>query len=780
MKREMPKVLMLASVASMVGQFNMHNIRLLQEMGYEVHVACNFKEGNTFGRVHSDRLWQLLGDLRVVRHQWDCPRRISSAARCVRAYRQLWELTGRYHFEWMHCHSPIGGALARIAAHLRGIRVIYTAHGFHFYIGAPVKNWLLYYPVEKLLSYWTDVLVTVNREDCCLARQYMRARKVCYIPGIGIESSRFQTKRGKQQSHDRLCSTYHIPQEAVVILSVGELNKGKNHQIVISALAGLLRQDVYYLICGQGSLKKELQQYADSLGVGSRLRMPGYQEDMPQIYQGADLFVFPSLREGMPVALMEAMAAGLPCVVSDIRGNRELIGSADLEGCAALEQKELCAGCGGIRYAPDDHRQLQRSLELLLEDEQLRTKCGMRNQRKILKYDRAVVEKRMKRIYDGAAEPKAKPEERNHAGKAGTVKVSVIVPVYNAVPYLRECMDSLIQQSLSDLEIICVDDGSTDESSSMLLEYAAQDSRIRVIQKKNTGYGHTMNVGIEASSGEYIGIVEPDDLVLPDMYRRLYQIAAGLQLDIIKADFYQIRDSAGTKKQERRCLAKKRQYYGRVLDPGRHMEIFQFVMNTWAGIYRRDFLETFHIRHNETPGASYQDLGFWFQTFCQAKRVYFLNEPFYRYRLDNPASSIHSRQKVYSICAEYAFIYDFLNRHPELKERYLYIYHWKKFHDYQFAMGRIGEEYRSGFLKRFSLEFREAEDAGELDKSYFESGDWRMLQQIINAPERFLAAFVWQETWYRVRYYLRHYGLKNTLIKLGKKAVHKAVQTEAD
>ncbi len=371
------KILMLTSVASMVDQFNMSNIRLLQEMGYQVHVACNFVKGNTCDADHIWKLQQVLDQMQVSWHQWDCPRSVFDMAACVRAYRQLLKLTGRYRFDGIHCHSPIGGVLARLAAHRRGIRVIYTAHGFHFYKGAPVRNWLLYYPVEKLLAYWTDVLVTVNREDYQFAKRNLKAGKIFWIPGVGIDVKKFSAHA--RQREEAFCKCFDIPKNALLLLSVGELNKGKNHRMAITALSALGRKDVFYLVCGQGALAKRLQRYADRIGVGAQVRFPGYQEDTPCIYRNADIFVFPSKREGMPVALMEAMAAGLPCIVSDIRGNRELVPFA--------------------RIDPKQPGQLAGMLSLLLGDQQLRIKYGRSNQKKIRGYSQKAVERRMRRIY---------------------------------------------------------------------------------------------------------------------------------------------------------------------------------------------------------------------------------------------------------------------------------------------------------------------------------------------------------------------------------------------
>lgn len=382
------KVLMLASVASMIDQFNMPNIRLLQEEGYQVHVACNFVEGNTCDVKRIRELKSTLRQLGVRQHQWDCPRNLYPPIQWFRAYRQLWNLTKQYHFAWIHCHSPAGGVLARLTAHQRRIAVIYTAHGFHFYKGAPLINWLLYYPVEKLLSYWTDVLVTINREDYQLAKRSMKAGKVYFIPGIGIDTAKFRKPSGAEaqalldKERKKIRARYGIPEDAVLFLSVGELSRRKNHQAVIAALAAAGRTNLYYLICGQGKLREELKRQAKKLGIADRVIMPGFLQDVVGLYRSADIFVFPSLQEGMPAALMEAMAAGMPCVVSDIRGNRELIDRR-----------------GGIKFPVSDLGRLKDAILYFADHSSERDVCGRYNQEAIAGYSTEEVQKRMRVIY---------------------------------------------------------------------------------------------------------------------------------------------------------------------------------------------------------------------------------------------------------------------------------------------------------------------------------------------------------------------------------------------
>lgn len=389
------RVLLLASVASMIDQFNMQNICLLQEMGYQVHVACNFRQGNTCDGVRLKKLCRKLKHMHVIWHQWDCPRKVFPVRSCLHAYRQLWRLTGRYGFAWVHCQSPIGGALARCVVHKRGIRVIYTAHGFHFYHGAPLKNWLCYYPVEKLLAHWTDVLVTINREDYFFARCRLSAGRVVYIPGIGIDIKKFACmEKSPETDREAVCRAYGIPKEAFLLLSVGELSRRKNHKDVITALARMRRRDMHYLIGGQGEQREALHAYAKKLGLDAYVHFLGFQENVGRLYRAADIFVFPSEQEGMPVALMEAMAAGLACVVSDIRGNRELI-----TGTHRLSSGVYVC-CGGMRYQPGVIAQLQEALETMRTDHGFRERCGRYNRRRVLPYSQEAVGMRMRAIYN--------------------------------------------------------------------------------------------------------------------------------------------------------------------------------------------------------------------------------------------------------------------------------------------------------------------------------------------------------------------------------------------
>jgi len=327
-------------------------------------------------------------------------------------------------------------------------------------------------------------------------------------------------------------------------------------------------------------------------------------------------------------------------------------------------------------------------------------------------------------------------------------KVSIVIPIYNVENYLLTCLNSVVNQTLEDIEIICVNDGSTDNSLSILEEFAKKDNRIKVISKQNSGYGHTMNLGIDKSNGDYIGIVEPDDCVALDMYEILYKKATEHDLDFIKADYCKFEGEGFEKEKESVKfsyieLSKDKSYYNRIVNPQEDIEPFNFVMNTWAGIYKRAFIEKYNIQHNESPGASFQDNGFWFQTLSLARKIYFLNEPFYLKRNDNFASSVKSKGKVFTMCEEYEFIRNFLDNNPKIKEdsalksKFTEIYQKRRFGNYLVTLDRIDKRCRGIFLQKFHEDFSLAEKNKELNKELFSKKSWYFLQLIINNPKRF-------------------------------------------
>lgn len=314
-------------------------------------------------------------------------------------------------------------------------------------------------------------------------------------------------------------------------------------------------------------------------------------------------------------------------------------------------------------------------------------------------------------------------------------KVSIIIPTYNVEMYLEECMDSVIHQTLKDIEIICINDGSTDNSLYILEQYANRDDRIIIINKENGGYGIAMNIGLEKATGEYIGIVEPDDFVSATMFEELYLKAMENDLDFVKADFYRFkRNETGDMELVYNHLSKNPEDYNQIFNPSVTPEAMCFIMNTWSGIYRRSFLEEYHICHNETPGASFQDNGFWFQTFVFAKRAMILDKPYYMNRRDNPNSSVFSSQKVYCMNVEYDHIRDIIMEYPELWERFRGMYWYKKFYNYMGTLRRIEDEFKEEYILRFSAEFQRGFALGEIDETVFSENTWKKIELLISHP----------------------------------------------
>lgn len=380
----MKRVLMLASVASMIDQFNMPNIALLQKLGYEVDVACNFIEGNTCSDERVAELKQKLQDMHVRCFQIDFARNIKHMGQNMRALRQVEGLMKQNGYAFCHCHSPIGGVVARIAGHRTRTKVIYTAHGFHFYQGAPVMNWLVYYPVEKMLSRWTDVLITINHEDYKLAKKKFKMKKLTYVPGIGIDTQREGlSQKEKEEKRKEL----GIPQDAFLITNAAEFTPNKNQKTVIEAIEQLHNPNIYFVMCGIGEKKAELEQYVKEHGLEEHIRFVGFRNDLHEILQTSDCFVLSSFREGLSVALMEAMAEGLPVVCSRIRGNVDLIKD----------------GKGGILVSPRNKEDYEAAFRKLYEMKHKELadfqRMGQINAEKVQGFGRKAVECVMENVY---------------------------------------------------------------------------------------------------------------------------------------------------------------------------------------------------------------------------------------------------------------------------------------------------------------------------------------------------------------------------------------------
>jgi glycosyltransferase involved in cell wall biosynthesis len=324
----MKHALIIASVASHIKQFCMNDAHILQEMGYKVDVAANFQNGNAIDDETIKAFENALTAEGIDHYQINFTRDIKNLGEMHQSYKELADLLAGHSYDLIHCHTPIAGFLTRFCAkkyRKSGTKVLYTAHGFHFFKGAPTKNWLLFYPAEKLCAKWTDVLITINQEDYALAKAKFHPGSVKYIPGVGIDLEKFHPGKFSQETIQATREHLGLSDGQKMLLSVGELTPRKNHELVIRALGSMQDLNLQYFICGCGELQDYLTSLIETLGLKDNVHLLGYRTDVDLLYACADLFVFPSKQEGLPVALMEAIASGTPSIASNIRGNRELL-----------------------------------------------------------------------------------------------------------------------------------------------------------------------------------------------------------------------------------------------------------------------------------------------------------------------------------------------------------------------------------------------------------------------------------------------------------------------
>ncbi len=353
-------------------------IKSLIEEGHTVDVAANELAGRSpvpeFYKDLGCRVFQLPHTRKPLN---------KSNLRSIKIIRELVE---REKYDVVHCHTPIAAACTRLACRkLRknGLKVYYTAHGFHFYKGAPLKNWIIYYPIEKICSYWTDVLITINREDCQRAQKKFHAGQIAYVPGVGVDLSRFEKPDPSQTAQIR--EELHLPSDAILLVSVGELNENKNQSVVIKAIAEIPDPRIHYALAGKGFKQDDLHALAESLHVGDRVHLLGYRRDVPTLYAAADICVFPSIREGQGIAAIEGMAAGLPLIASDNRGTRDFL----------TEKNALICPYYDVHAFAD-------AIRRLADDAELRARMGSENLALCRQFDVSVINETMRALYQNA------------------------------------------------------------------------------------------------------------------------------------------------------------------------------------------------------------------------------------------------------------------------------------------------------------------------------------------------------------------------------------------
>ncbi len=387
----MRKVLLVATVGGFVSQFEMNDVRLLQDKDCEIHYASNF-DNNVY---HLEE--KIYERNHIKKHNVSIAKSPFNISKNYKAYRDIKRIIDSEDISLVHCHTPVGGVIARMAAaRSKGKpKVIYTAHGFHFYKGAPLVNWCIYYLVEKLMARFTDAIVTINEEDYQRASSFKLRPdgKVYKISGVGIDLERYkrdsvldERKVAEKKQLVDLNNDRNNVKTTFKIVSISEINKNKNHKVVIKAINKLVKQGekVYYDIYGKGSNEEFLQKYIDKLGVGDYVKLKGYIEKTEEVLKSADCFAFPSIREGLGMSALEAMACGLPVIARENRGTKEY----------------MVNGHNGIVCSSDDAKEYAKAILKLKNSVETRKTMGRNARETVKKFSVAHTEVIMRQVYD--------------------------------------------------------------------------------------------------------------------------------------------------------------------------------------------------------------------------------------------------------------------------------------------------------------------------------------------------------------------------------------------
>lgn len=365
----MKKALLISNIADRFTNFIIPSIKILKKMNYEVHTCANYTGFKDNKKKYDIKMHQI----DFVRNPFHLKN--------IKAYKQLLKLMKSEKFDVVHCNTPIGGLLGRICAQKAKVpKVIYTAHGFHFYKGAPLFNNTILKLAEKIMAHWTDAIITMNQEDYEAAKKFESKSKckVYFIHGVGINLDDYRNIDKYRISKRKELG---IKDDEIVMISMGDLIKRKNYKTAIEAVAKTNNSKIKYLICGEGPEKDNLIKLTNELGIREQIEFLGFREDIKELLSASDIFLFTTLQEGLPRSLMEAMASGLPCIASKIRGNVDLIED----------------GKGGYLCKKNDAMEFSMAINKCNKEN--RIDFGKRNVETIKKYSNLVVEKEIERIY---------------------------------------------------------------------------------------------------------------------------------------------------------------------------------------------------------------------------------------------------------------------------------------------------------------------------------------------------------------------------------------------
>lgn len=373
----MKRALLLAPMGSVHRRFNKANINALQSLGLQVELCANFENGNG-PEIHNQNYIEECADKEIKTHSIPFARHsLRGSLKCLP---QLKELLRQEQYDLVHTHTETGGLLLKLAHSEKGkSKFIFTPHGMSFWKGSSLKSQFMYKPLERWICSGMNMNLGMNREELQYLESWNR-NNATYVHGIGLDLSRFESYN---DSPKEVRKEFLLNTNEKMVVSVGELDKNKNHITVIRALAKLGRKDWKYVICGVGPNKDILMQEAERLELKEHVILAGYRSDIPDILNAADLFVFPSFHEGMPVSVLEAMACSLPVVCSSIRGNVDVVKDGE----------------NGYLFKPSDSDTLSRKMALLMDNEVLRQQMGAKNKEIVKNFSLEAVTEELKAIY---------------------------------------------------------------------------------------------------------------------------------------------------------------------------------------------------------------------------------------------------------------------------------------------------------------------------------------------------------------------------------------------
>ncbi len=363
------KALVVSNVGRHYRKFRYYDIEKFCTAGFEVDFASNFD-------LEEDKF----EDKRIKKLQVPFSRNPIDYDN-IRAIGRLYRIIKYGNYEFIHCQSPVAGAITRVVCIMLGYKnVYYTAHGFHFYRGAPIYAWLLYFPIEWILALFTKRVIVINEEDYSLAQRIFPRRNVCLVNGIGFREANRALLNDRIKRED-----FGLRSEDILLICVGELNRNKNQIMLLKAMNIVKRRkDIFALIVGVGCEENKLKKYIDKVGISAQIRFLGYRSDVADLLSISDIYISTSLREGLPVSVLEAMDSSLPLILSRCRGNRELVKD----------------GVNGYLIDQDDYKTMAEMILRIADHKALREEFGEMSYNLVEEYRSKNIEESIYKAFD--------------------------------------------------------------------------------------------------------------------------------------------------------------------------------------------------------------------------------------------------------------------------------------------------------------------------------------------------------------------------------------------